>query len=180
MVAGVDVGGRRKGFHVAVVEGRRLVALERCATVADVLACLTPHKPSLIGVDSPKTTAPAGGTVREDERALAREVCRIRWTPERARLDGNPYYEWVVHGLELYGALLGHATAEVFPTASWTIWAGPRGGRGRGEWSTAALATRHVRGLPARRLSQDDRDAIGAALTVAGPTRAFGEILVPD
>jgi len=47
---GIDVGGRRKGFH--------------------------------------------GCALRGDEREPARAACGIRWTPERSRLAGNPYYEW--------------------------------------------------------------------------------------
>jgi predicted nuclease with RNAse H fold len=176
---GIDVGGRRKGFHAAALAGGDLAALGRCTTVVDAAAFVRRYDPCVIGIDSPMTTAPPGATLRECERVLAREVCGIRWTPERAKLDGNPYYEWIVHGLELYAALDDYETVEVFPTAAWTVWAGPRNGESRARWSSRALAARNLGGVPPRRLSQDDRDAIAAALTVAGPTRRFGEIAVP-
>ena len=118
---------------------------------------------------------------------MARAVCGIRWTPERSRLSGNPYYEWVEHGLELYAALAARLPRarliEVFPTAAWTVWAGPRGKVRRAEWSAAALADLDLAGVPVRRLSQDDRDAIAAALVARlddeGRTRAFGKLIVP-
>jgi hypothetical protein len=121
-------------------------------------------------------------------RELARAICGIRWTPERSRLAGNPYYEWVEHGLELYDALAAAGIArdrllEVFPTAAWTVLAGPRAGRPRSDWSAAALADLGLAGLPSRRLGQDDRDSVAAALVARlhteGRTRAFGEIIVP-
>ena len=133
------MGGRRKGFHCALVDEEALVA--------------------------------AG-------------VCGIRYTPDRARLAGNPYYEWIEHGFELYDTCraAGLDVVECFPTASWSRWAGPRLQRARGGWTAAALAQRELRGVP-RRLSQDHRDAIGAALTARaherGETEMFGEIVVP-
>lgn len=184
--AGVDVGGRAKGFHVAMLGGEGvLLGPERVATVAEVVALLRTWSPAVIGVDAPCATAPAGATVREDERALARAVCRIRWTPSREKLDGNPYYGWVLHGLELHAALDDGPweVLEVFPTASWTVWGGPRGRRPRGAWSAAVLDRFALDGLPPRRLGQDDRDALAAALTArehaADRTRRFGAIVVP-
>jgi hypothetical protein len=187
---GVDVGGRRKGFHVAAVEGRRLVAGPRqLRKVDEVLAWIEEIRPRAVGLDSPMTCAPVGEASRTGERALAKEVCGIRWTPEEGRLAGNPYYEWIVHGRELYAALEagksrgGWRAVEVFPTASWTIWAGPRGKRRRAGWTREALDDLELEGLPSRRLNQDDRDSIAAALTVQlngqGRTRSFGEIIVP-
>jgi predicted nuclease with RNAse H fold len=145
------------------------------------------REPAVVGLDSPKTCAPPGERSRADERALAREICNIRWTPAESELAGNPYYEWIEHGLELYSALAqalpGPALIEVFPTASWTVWSGPRAGRDRTAWSAAALAAIAPAGLPSRRLSQDDRDAVAAALTAClhgeGRARSFGEIVVP-
>ncbi len=145
------------------------------------------REPAVIGLDRPKTCAPPGERSRADERALAREICGIRWTPAESELAGNPYYEWIEHGLELYAALAralpDAELIEVFPTASWTVWAGPRDGRDRTAWSAAALAAIDPAGLPDRRLSQDDRDAVAAALTARlhGEGRAprFGEIVLP-
>src|ERR687895_77460 len=87
--AGVDVGGRRKGFHVAAVDGSgRCSGPARAATPADVVEWLRPLAPSVVGLDCPLATAPPGRTARDGELRLARAVCGIRWTPSRERLDG--------------------------------------------------------------------------------------------
>lgn len=184
--AGVDVGGRRKGFDVAVVDAERIVAgPSRLPDVASVAQFLGAWEPRIVAVDSPSCTAGDGERSRACERSLARTVCGIRYTPSRATLaEGNAYYDWIRHGLELYDALAGGAwrVVECFPTASWTRWSGRRNGRSRAAWSTGALAKLAVSGVP-RRMSQDARDAIAAALTARcfdqGSTASFGEIVVP-
>jgi len=184
---GVDVGGRRKGFDVAVVEGRRLVRHARRCTVADVVALAREHEPAAIGVDAPCGCAPAGALSRADERALSRAVCAIRFTPDAATVQaGGRFYEWIRHGLELYAALEASVPAipaiEVFPTAAWTRWSGPRGGASRAAWSALALAGLGLEGVPAR-TGQDLRDAIAAAVTAQrhaqGETESYGAIVVP-
>ena len=179
------MGGRRKGFHAAIIDTVRVVAGPlRLRTVDEASAWLRTHEPSLVAVDSPRTAAPDGLRSRPEERALVRTVCGLRYTPDAARLAGNPYYEWIRHGFELYSALeaWGLDAIECFPTASWTRWAGPRGSRPRGSWSALALAGTGLRAVP-RRLDQDGRDAIGAALTARcrgrGRWESFGPIVVP-
>jgi predicted nuclease with RNAse H fold len=182
---GVDVGGRRKRFDVAVVDERRLIALERRQSVGDVVARVAAMQPAVVAIDSPRSCAPPGATHRADERALrAGARVGIRWTPPRSELHGNPYYEWVVEGLALYEAL-GPSAAEViecFPTAAWTRWHGPRDSRSRAAWSSEALEALDLEDVPPR-TNQDQRDAIAAALTARaysqGESQRFGEIVVP-
>jgi predicted nuclease with RNAse H fold len=192
--AGIDVGGRRKGFHVALIReaAGRLVVLERprrCLSPQDVLEAFGAGRPGLVGIDCPRQLADAASRF-DGERRLAREVCRLRYTPtlealERQRLTAAPtYYEWIEHGLELYATLAsaGLGTIEAFPTASWTRWAGARNGESRAVWSARALRRLRLLGV-ARDLDQDERDAIGAAVTAwahdHGDTEAFGDIIVP-
>ena len=184
MWAGVDVGGRRKGFHAAVIDDERIVAgPARLVAPAEVVDWLRPYEPRAVAVDAPASPAPAGRLSREGECALARRVCGIRYTPDAARL-AEPYYEWVLNGLELYAALARERwmVLECFPTASWTRWSGARGTRSRASWSADALASWALAGAPVR-LGQDGRDALGAALTARaharGETESFGEIVVP-
>lgn len=185
--AGVDVGGRRKGFHLAVIDERRLVDGPcRVGCVADAVRRLSRHGPDLTAIDSPIAPAPDGCHLRECELSLSRGVCGIRWTPDLRSLEANEgYYGWILHGLELYRALdeAGLHVIECFPTASWTQWAGPRGTRTRAAWTRQALATLPLRGVPIR-TNQDDRDAIAAALTArahtSGRTEQYGEIVVPN
>jgi len=184
--AGVDVGGRRKGFHAAIVDGRCVLAGPRqLATPAEVVAWLGAHGPRVVAVDSPCCLAPAGTRSRPDERRFAREVLSLRYTPDRAHLDArSAFYEWIANGLELYAALarVGLAAIECFPTACWTIWAGARGRESRARWSARALAALKLDGVP-ERLGQDGRDAIAAALTAfdydRGRARRIGDIVIP-
>ena len=185
--AGIDVGGRRKGFHVAVVDGHRLLAGPLAlAGPGDVAAWLGPYRPRVVAVDSPCTLAPDGARSRPDERRFAREVLSLRYTPDRAALTARPrYYEWIAHGLELYDALAraGLFAIECFPTAAFTIWAGSRGREPRARWTARALRTLRLGGVPPR-LGQDGRDAIAAALIAfdydQGRTRSIGDIVVPS
>jgi predicted nuclease with RNAse H fold len=184
--AGVDVGGRRKGFHLAVVDGASLVdGPVRLPSPRAVVERLRESRPRLIAVDSPRVPAPAGLASRPCERVFAAAgICSLRYTPDRRTIASNPHYGWIAHGLALYAALAraGFAAIECFPTASWTRWLGPRGVEPRGAWSRRALAGLDLRRVP-ERLSQDDRDAIGAALTAraheAGRCERFGDIVVP-
>jgi hypothetical protein len=185
--AGVDVGGRLKGFDVAVIDAHSVVAVaRRRPDPAAVVAFLAENRPRVIAVDSPRCAAPAGARSRAGERRLQKEVCGIRYTPSQGVLDeGNPYYEWIVHGLELYGAL-GRGSwkiVECFPTASWTRCFEKKGqGRTRAAWTQAGLRSLELDGAPAR-TNQDVRDAIAAALTARlsdrNLTEMFGEIEVP-
>jgi predicted nuclease with RNAse H fold len=179
---GVDVGGRRKGFHAAIVDHRALVAGPlRLPDATAAVTWLARHEPELVAVDSPCRPAPEGLRSRPCERELASEICGIRYTPDEKLLWSSAYYEWILNGFELYAALdrAGLDAIECFPTASWTRWAGPRRGT-RAAWSARALAGL-LPGTP--RLSQDGRDAIAAALTArsaaVGAVERFGEIVVP-
>ena len=181
---GVDVGGRRKGFDVAVLDDREVAALighlDREAVVE--LVCM--HQPALVAVDSPRSCAPEGQSTRECERELSTSICGIRWTPDKKRVHANPYFAWIVEGLALYAALAAAdvPVIEVFPTASWTRWHGPRGPLTRAAWTRDGLKRLRLTGVP-ERTSQDQRDAIAAKMTAQqhtrGLTQEIGEIVVP-
>lgn len=193
--AGVDVGGRRKGFHAAVIDDHGVVRPpEQILAPAAVVAWLLREGPwpALVGVDSPCALALDDGRRRDDERRVAREVCGIRYTPSPETLarqrrkpgQAGRYYEWIEQGLALYDVLakVGLTAIECFPTASWTCWHGPRGAVRRTEWSSRALGGLGLRAVPSG-LGQDGRDAIGAAATARdhdrGWTETFGDIVVP-
>ena len=177
----MDVGGRRKGFDVALIDERRLLVLRARQSREQVVELVRETSPSVIAIDSPRSCAPPGQRSRPDERELNAAVCGIRWTPPREELDGNPYYEWILEGLALYEALQHERVIECFPTASWTRWHGPRSGS-RAAWTRAALEAQELEGVP-KRTNQDARDAIAAALTARayehGRCQCFGEIVVP-
>jgi predicted nuclease with RNAse H fold len=130
---GVDVGGKRKGFDVAVIGDRRVLALQGRLTCQQVVDLVMANPPRLAAIDSPRSSAPEGQTAREGERQLARSICGIRWTPDVSRVHASAYYAWIIEGLALFDALVmrGVEVIEVFPTASWTRWHGKRGSRTR-------------------------------------------------
>ena len=190
---GIDVGAERKAFHLAAVDERGVVRGPQRLERAAVLARVWELDPLVVALDSPRSYAAPGTTRRAAERLFAEaKICGIRWTPDEAavraaRAAGSSYYDWIVNGLRLYEALeregLGDRVVECFPTASWTVWAGERHD-GRAAWTRAALASLAVPGLPSRRLNQDDRDAVAAALTARlvshDGVRVFGgELVVP-
>jgi predicted nuclease with RNAse H fold len=189
--AGVDVGAR-KGFDAAVIGEHGLVAgPQRIRERESVLRWLRQQRPRVVAVDSPRVAASEGELSRGCERELVRAaVCGIRYTPSDAALRANEaYYGWILHGFRLYEALEEAAEEmpweiiECFPTATWSRLGGRKGkDRSRAQWSREILASLGLSGLP-QRISQDGRDAIGAALTArlydAGQTESFGEIVVP-
>jgi predicted nuclease with RNAse H fold len=182
---GVDVGGKRKAFDAALVEGATLLEVRSRQSVDDVVRWVGSANPSVVAIDSPRSAAAPGHTHRAEEKDLRDAVCGIRWTPPADQLEGNPYYEWIMEGLRLYDALLAKPVEviECFPTASWTRWYGPRDGRRRSEWTRAAVIASGLIGVPSR-TNQDVRDAIAAALTARdfeqGRHESFGQIVVPQ
>jgi predicted nuclease with RNAse H fold len=181
---GVDVGGKRKGFDVAVIDGRRVLALQGHLTCQQVVDLTVAHRPKVTAIDSPRSCAPPGQTARDGERQLATSICGIRWTPDVSRVRASTYYAWIIEGLALFDALAtrGIEVIEVFPTASWTRWHGKRGTRTRSAWTRQGLAALGLDGVPLR-TNQDQRDAIAAAMTARQHTLAMtetmGEIVVP-
>ena len=181
---GVDVGGQRKGFDAAVIDERRLLALQGHLTCQQVVDLVMANEPRVAAIDSPRSCAPEGQAARDDELQLARSICGIRWTPDVNQVRASAYYAWVIEGLALFDALVssGIEVIEVFPTASWTRWHGRRGSRTRSAWTRQGLAALGLEGVPAR-TNQDQRDAIAAAMTARQHTLAMtetiGEIVVP-
>jgi predicted nuclease with RNAse H fold len=180
----VDVGGKRKGFDVAIIDDRRVLALQCRVTCQQVVGLLMEDRPAVIAIDGPCCCAPDGQGARDSELQLAKSVCGIRWTPDARRVGASGYYAWIREGLALFDALAAHGVAviEVFPTASWTRWHGRRGPRTRAAWTRQGLAALGLAGVPAR-TNQDQRDAIAAAMTARqhslGLTETMGDIVVP-
>jgi predicted nuclease with RNAse H fold len=181
---GVDVGAKRKGFDVAVIDDRRVLALQGHLTCRQVVDIVLANRPAVVAIDSPRSCAPDGQSARDGELQLARSICGIRWTPDAGRVQASAYYAWILEGHALFDALAvrGVEVIEVFPTASWTRWHGKRGSRTRAAWTRQGLAALSLECVPAR-TNQDQRDALAAAMTAyqhsLARTETMGDIVVP-
>jgi predicted nuclease with RNAse H fold len=176
LFAGIDVGARRKGFHIAVLDDERSVVDQRRETDAGQAArFLAGRGVAVVAVDSPLAAAEPGEHGRKCEYAfLERKVCGIRLTPDEATIraaHATDFYGWIINGWGLYKALDVRAreecweVVECFPTATWTVLYGRRPrGVSRAVWSRQALDALPVQRC-ARRLNQDQRDALAAAYT---------------
>lgn len=168
----------------SMIAGCWLVVLQGHLTCQQVIEIVLKIRPAVVAVDSPRSCAPDGQTARDGELQLAKSICGIRWTPDERRVHASAYYAWIVEGLALFGALAACdvEVIEVFPTASWTRWRGPRGSQSRAAWTRQGLAALGLAGIPAR-TNQDQRDALAAAMTASQHSRAqtetMGEIVVP-
>jgi len=78
MWAGVDVGGRRKGFDVAVIDDCQVLALQKRLTCGQVVDLLMENCPAVIAIDSPCCNAPDGCTARDGELQLNKSISGIR------------------------------------------------------------------------------------------------------
>ena len=193
-VIGIDVGGRRKGFHAVALRGG-LYEAQRVTPDAEELAhwCRAVIGAHLIAIDAPCRWSEAGQT-RASERALHREGIRCFASPSREAALSHPtnYYGWMLQGEALYRELApshplltaaaapcGPACFETFPHAiTWHL----RGGQASAAHKLAQRRQLLVQaGIdPAPLISIDHIDAALCALAAdhlasGQPCRAYGE-----
>ncbi len=198
---GVDVGGVRKGFHLAVLRGQTIESIERLADPALVASRSREVNAAAIAVDAPCGWS-ASGRSREAERAMLRHGIRAYNVPAKNLAQLHGFHAWMLQGEAAYSMLQGEAAYSAmqphFPL--WTSPATPSEGpfcfetfphavtcallgrivRGQDKSTDrlAALALAGIR-LPQRKLSQDDVDAclcaLAAQLVASGDAQAFGE-----
>ncbi|ADW16825.1 hypothetical protein Despr_0649 [Desulfobulbus propionicus DSM 2032] len=106
IVAGIDVGGSRKGFHgVALCNGRYL---ERYRTTdPEAVACWCREIGArVIGIDAPCCWSD-DGRARPAERQLMAQGMQCFASPTRERALAHPrnYYGWMLNGMAVYRAL---------------------------------------------------------------------------
>ncbi|MHA3960665.1 DUF429 domain-containing protein [Synechococcus sp. LTW-G] len=105
IVAGIDVGSARKGFHAVLLEGSRVVdQLNTSDPEALARWCLRAER---IAIDAPCGWALPGERSRLCERQLAAQGVRCFATPTReaALASRSNFYGWVLRGEALYQAL---------------------------------------------------------------------------
>ncbi len=105
IVAGIDVGGARKGFHAVLLEGSRVVdQLNTSDPEALARWCLRAER---IAIDAPCGWALTGERSRLCERQLLAKGghCFATPTREAALASRSNFYGWMLRGEALYQAL---------------------------------------------------------------------------
>ncbi|HKT33254.1 MAG TPA: DUF429 domain-containing protein [Nitrospira sp.] len=107
VVAGIDVGGTKKGFHVVALRGKTIVAmLSRCRAQEAVAWCRE-HRVSAVAIDAPCRWS-LTGRARPCERELAGLGLSCFSTPCQSIGTVHPFYRWMVNGAELVRLLTPH------------------------------------------------------------------------
>ena len=106
-VAGVDVGGAKKGFHAVALQGRVLSAKLTTCSVAAVVAWCREQRVSAIGIDAPSRWS-LTGRARACESELALVGMSTFSTPSRAVGEVHPFYGWMMNGIALYRGLASY------------------------------------------------------------------------
>ncbi|MGE5524529.1 MAG: DUF429 domain-containing protein [Rhodospirillaceae bacterium] len=107
VVAGVDVGGVRKGFHAVALGGGQVIATFAHAAPAAIVDWCLQLGAQAVAVDAPCRWS-ATGRSRAAERELRSEGIQAFATPTLAVATAKPFYRWMVNGAELYLQLARH------------------------------------------------------------------------
>ena len=109
MVAGVDVGAEKKGFHVVILEGNvgKCFHREKPTEVRDLCA-----RVEVIAIDAPcgwacQSISPTGRSRQAERDLKALRGIQSFYTPTRARaaVNMNKNYDWVFNGEQLWRTL---------------------------------------------------------------------------
>lgn len=128
-VAGIDVGGMKKGFHAVALCDRRIVGVFHSVDPDAVATWCRSHAARMIGIDSPCRWGSTTSRLAERTLKIGAKKLSCFSTPSRERAEGVPFYGWVFNGERLYKALASThplfdplridrpATFETFPMA---------------------------------------------------------------
>ena len=110
LFAGVDVGGPKKGYHVAVLSGQGGLETNCFKKSDDVVSFCLEKGATIVGVDAPCGWSSEGRRSRRAEQSLMRMRIHCFFTPTRdsaIRDRGNrkAFYQWMLCGEELYESL---------------------------------------------------------------------------
>jgi predicted nuclease with RNAse H fold len=104
IVAGVDVGGERKGFHVVISHDGQYFAHFQERSPALVATKILSFQPQAIAIDSPCKFAHAG-KARKSELDLIAYGIQCFTTPTIEQANQSQFYDWVFNGMRLYEAI---------------------------------------------------------------------------
>jgi predicted nuclease with RNAse H fold len=108
VVAGIDVGGTKKGFHLVLLRGNEVLLSTNSPHPDELVQHCIRYQAVVVSVDAPCQWAER--VPRQAEREMAREGIFSFSTPSRAKALSSAFYGWMFNGERMYAAL-----AEAFP-----------------------------------------------------------------
>lgn len=106
-VVGIDVGGKRKGFHAVALEAGLYLGQKKTSDISELVAwCVQSINARVIAVDAPCRWS-VDGRARPAERELMQKgiFCFSSTTRARALVHRTDNFGWMLRGEELYRAL---------------------------------------------------------------------------
>lgn len=109
IVVGVDVGGKRKGYHAVALHGYHCIDKIATLSASSIVEWCKQKQAIAIGVDAPCQWSQSG-RARTAERALMNEGiwCFATPTLEMAMSHPKDHYGWMIAGAELFSLLKTH------------------------------------------------------------------------
>lgn len=105
-VAGIDVGGTRKGCHVVILRGNQLLLSDKSRDPEYLARLCNEYGAMVVGIDSPcRWGKPDFGRLAEKALAKERIFCFSTPTRERAAAHTSAFYGWMFNGERVYQAL---------------------------------------------------------------------------
>jgi predicted nuclease with RNAse H fold len=120
LIVGIDVGGTKKGFHLAnmVPNSGKIRGLAHRRTVDEIVTLIQTLGPDLlIAIDCPPRCQLSGDKTRLAERQLHKRGFRVQWT----RRDTHEPADWMQNGQNLWEGLATLHNVELietFPTVA--------------------------------------------------------------
>jgi predicted nuclease with RNAse H fold len=101
VVAGIDVGGKRKGCHLVILHGTRILLRVKSGEPRELLDACLAHDVQVVGIDAPCLWSQADGR-RLAEQELTSERIFCFSTPTRERAEASAFYNWMLSGEQIY------------------------------------------------------------------------------
>lgn len=107
IVVGVDVGGKRKGFHAVALCGNSIIEMKKYPNASSIVEWCKHIQAVAVGVDAPCQWS-LTGRARSAERALMKSGiwCFATPTLEMAKTHPKDNFGWMLAGSELFSSLL--------------------------------------------------------------------------
>jgi len=104
-VVGIDVGGRKKGFHVVALCSGSYQGHYSSRDAVEIFDWCQSLKACAVGVDAPCRWSSAGRSRFVERELLGRGIgCFSTPTKARALEHGGNYFGWIFCGMEIYRA----------------------------------------------------------------------------